>query len=171
VLIRAAIDNREKKAVRPIFTFFEKKKKDLEALMGKIIAQHVQLDKQAAGEKDLSGAAFSYVYDKEYQDKHLERIKKKLKYIDTFLETTEERKGAGGEEVKSNITDNESAKIAGPRGYIQGYNGIAIADAKSQIIAAAEAFGNGNENETFPEMMDKPAETMETLSGKEEPLE
>jgi hypothetical protein len=119
----------------------------------------------------LSGAAFSYVYDKEYQDKHLERIKKKLKYINTFLESAEKRKGAGGEEVKSNITDNESAKIKGARGYIQGYNGIAIADAKSRIIVAAGALGSGNESETFPEIMDKPAETIGTLSGKEEPLE
>jgi hypothetical protein len=32
---------------------------------------------------------------------------------------------------------------------------------------AAEAFGSGNENETFPEML---VETMGTLSGEEEPL-
>jgi hypothetical protein len=37
----------------------EKKKKDLEALLEKIIAQHIQFDAQAVGEKDLSGAAFS----------------------------------------------------------------------------------------------------------------
>jgi hypothetical protein len=113
----------------------------------------------------LSGAAFSYAYDKEYQNKHLERIKKKLKYIDTFFATAEERKGAGGEEVKSNITDNESAKIAGPHGYIQGYNGIAITDAKIQIIVAAEAFGSGNGSETFPKMMDKLEAGMRALNG------
>jgi hypothetical protein len=123
----------------------KKKKKDLEGLMGKIIAQHIQFDARAAVEKDLSGAAFSCVYDKECQDKHLERTEKKFKYINTFL---------------------ESAKIAGPRGYIQGYNGIAIADAKSQIIVAAEAFGSGNGSEMFPAMMNVLAETMGTLSGK-----
>jgi hypothetical protein len=92
----------------------------------------VQLDNQAAGEKDLSGASFSCVYDKEYQDKHPERIEKKLKYIDTFPETAEEQKGADGEEVKSNITDNGSAKIKGTHGYIRGYNGIAMTDAKAR---------------------------------------
>jgi hypothetical protein len=131
--------------------------------------KRIQFDKQAASEKDFSGTAFSYVYDKEYQDKRLERIKKKLKYIDTFLESAEERKGAGGGEVKSNITDNGSAKIKCPHGYIQGYNGIAIADTKSRIIVAAEAFGSGSE--TFPEMLGALAETMGALSGKEEPLE
>jgi hypothetical protein len=35
-----------------------KKKKDLEALMGKITAQNVQLDKQAGDEKDFSGPPF-----------------------------------------------------------------------------------------------------------------
>jgi hypothetical protein len=44
----------------------------------------------------LTGAAYSYVYDKEYQDKHVERIKKEIKYIDRFLAEAEEGKGAGG---------------------------------------------------------------------------
>jgi transposase len=56
-----------------------KKKRDLEALMEKILAQHIQLDKQAETEKDLRGAAWSYVYDGEYQKRHVERIEKKLK--------------------------------------------------------------------------------------------
>jgi hypothetical protein len=34
------------------------------------------------------------VYGKEYQRKHLERIEKKLKYIESFLETAEAREGA-----------------------------------------------------------------------------
>jgi hypothetical protein len=147
-----------------------KKKKDLEGLMEKIIAQHVQLDQDAAGEKDLSGAAFSYVYGKEYQEKHLERIEKKLEYIEEFLAVAAERKGAGGEEVKSNITDNQSAKIKGAHGYIQGYNGIAVADSKSQVIVAAEAFGSGSESEHFPLMLERVNETMKALSGEEEPL-
>ncbi|MDR2783118.1 MAG: hypothetical protein LBB48_04660 [Treponema sp.] len=109
---------------------------------GKIIARHVAPDKQTAGEKDLPGAASSYVYGKEYQEKHLERIEKKLRYIDRFLSTAEPRRGAGCEEVKSNITDRDSGKIKGAHGYIQGYNGM----------AAAEAFGSGSEY--FPGMPD-----------------
>ncbi|MDR0722727.1 MAG: IS1182 family transposase, partial [Treponema sp.] len=119
-----------------------RKKQDLEALMEKIIARHIRLDKESAKEQELSGAAFSYVYDKEYQEKHLEGIEKKLSYIDEFLATAEERKGASGEEVKSNITDNQSGKIKGAQGYIQGYNGIAVADSAKRVIVAAEAFGS-----------------------------
>jgi transposase len=148
-----------------------KKKKDLEALMEKIIGQHIQFDKQAGEERDLTGSAYSYVYDKEYQKKHLERIEKKVTYIDHFLETAEAREGAGGEEVKSNITDNESAKIKGAHGYIQGYNGIAVADSKKQVIIAAEAFGSGSESEHFPAMLDSLSENMKTVTGKDRPLE
>jgi hypothetical protein len=148
-----------------------KKKKDLEALMKKIIGQHVQLDAQAEAETDLWGVAFSYVYDEEYQKRQLERIEEKLKYIDNFLAGAEERKGAGGEEVKSNITDNQSAMIKGAHGYIQGYNGIAVADSKSQVIVAAEAFGSGSESEHFPAMVDSLQETMGGLTGEERLLE
>jgi hypothetical protein len=111
------------------------------------------------------------VYDQEYQQRHVERIEKKIKYIDEFLSTAEERQGAGGEAVKSNITDNESAKIKGAHGYIQGYNGIAVGDSKNQVIVAAEAFGSGSESEYFSGMLDNLNKTMKDLSGKEEPLE
>jgi hypothetical protein len=60
--------------------------------------------------------------------------------------------------------------IKGPHGVIQGYNGIAIADSKSQVIVAGEAFGSGPEAEGLPGMMDKLNETMKEITGKEEPL-
>jgi hypothetical protein len=147
-----------------------KKKKDLEGLMEKIIGQYVQLDHQAEEETDLSGVAYSYVYDEEYQRRHLERIERKLRYIDTFLATAEERKGVGGEEVKSNIRDNERVKIKGGQGYIQGYKGIAVGDSKNQVIEAGEAYGSGNESEYFPAMLDGLDERMGELSGKEEAI-
>ena len=71
------------------------------------------------------------MYDEEYQKLHLERLEKKIEYRDEFLVTAEERRGAGVEEVKSNITDNGRAKIQGAHGYIQGYTGIAVAESKA----------------------------------------
>ena len=44
-------------------------------------------------------------------------------------------------EVKSNITDNKSAKMTTSKGTIQGYNGVATVDKKHQIIIDAQAFG------------------------------
>jgi len=51
--------------------------------------------------------------------------------------------GRQGKPVKSNITDNESAKLVSSHGVIQGYNGIATVDAKHQIVVDAQAFGDG----------------------------
>ena len=54
-------------------------------------------------------------------------------------------------------------------GYIQGYNGITIADSGSQIIVCAEAIGSGAESGCFPGMLGRLEETMKELTGKERP--
>ena len=59
--------------------------------------------------------------EKEADQKKLERLEKKAAKILDFLETHEERRGASGEIIKSNVKDNESGKIKGPHGVIQGY--------------------------------------------------
>ncbi len=57
----------------------------------------------------------------------------------------DDRKGARGAIVKSNRTDNASAKMATDKGVIQGYCGVAAVDAKHQVIVEAQAHGTGNE--------------------------
>ena len=57
--------------------------------------------------------------------------------------------GKRAKEVKSNITDNESAKMTTSKGTIQGYNGLATADKKHQIIVDAQVFGAGQEHHTL----------------------
>jgi hypothetical protein len=52
--------------------------------------------------------------------------------------------GKINKEVKSNITDNDSAKMKTSKGTIQGYNGVAAVDKKHQIIIEAQAFGEGH---------------------------
>lgn len=77
--------------------------------------------------------------------------------IDKFLKTHEPRIGEGKQkkEVKSNITDNESAKMTTSKGTIQGYNGVATADKKHQIIVDAQAFGSGQEHHTLTPVLEK----------------
>lgn len=67
--------------------------------------------------------------------------------IETFLSSKEPRIGKGKRrtEVKSNITDNESAKMTTSKGTIQGFNGIASVDSKHQVVIDAQAFGEGQE--------------------------
>jgi len=71
--------------------------------------------------------------------------------IDQFLKTNSPRIGQAkrAKEVKSNITDNESAKMKTSKGTVQGYNGIATVDKKHQVIVDAQAFGEGQEYHTL----------------------
>ena len=57
----------------------------------------------------------------------------------------DDRRGASGNIVKSNRTDNDSAKMATDKGVIQGYTGVAAVDDKHQIIVAAAAHGTAAE--------------------------
>jgi len=71
--------------------------------------------------------------------------------IDDFLKTAEPRIGEGKrkKEVKSNITDNESAKMTTSKGTIQGFNALTTADKLHQIIIDAQTFGSGPEQHTL----------------------
>ncbi|GHV96528.1 hypothetical protein AGMMS50293_28480 [Spirochaetia bacterium] len=108
--------------------------------------------------------------DHERRQRHINHIEDKIAKLDQFLKKAEKRTGPSGQEVQSNITDPESARIKSPHGYIQGYNGIAIADSAHQVIVSAEAFGSGAESEHLPKMLDSLNENMQAVTGKEEPL-
>jgi hypothetical protein len=89
----------------------------------------------------------------EYQPEMIEREREQIKKlraasrkIKRFLETESERAGVSGREVKSNITDNESAKMKTSHGVIQGYTGVAAADSSRQVVVHAEAYGQGQEH-------------------------
>ncbi len=76
--------------------------------------------------------------------------------IDQFLKTCSPRMGQGkrAKEVKSNITDNQSAKMTTSKGTLQGYNGVAAVDQKHQVIIDATAFGEGQEQHTLIPVLD-----------------
>ncbi|HUW31931.1 MAG TPA: transposase, partial [Planctomycetota bacterium] len=61
----------------------------------------------------------------EREQKAAANLSAKAKKVREFLENNEDRIGTQGKPVKSNITDNESAKMPSSHGVIQGYNGIA----------------------------------------------
>ena len=86
----------------------------------------------------------------------IETLNKGFEKIDKFLKTNSPRIGQGKikKEVKSNVTDNESAKMTTSKGTIQGYNGVATVDKKHQIIVDAQAFGSGQEHHTLKPVID-----------------
>ena len=82
----------------------------------------------------------------EKETRHIERLQQDAAKMRQWLDThPEDRKGSKGKIVKSNRTDNESAKMATSKGVIQGYVGVAAVDAKHQIIVEAQAHGTGSE--------------------------
>jgi len=85
--------------------------------------------------------------------------------IDEFLQHNEPRMGNGKikKEVKSNITDNESAKMTTSKGTIQGYNGLAAVDNKHQVIIDAQAFGEGQEHHTLQPILESVEATYQQL--------
>ena len=63
------------------------------------------------------------------------------------------RAGSTGREVKAHITDNHSAKLKSGAGYLQGYNALALVDAKHQIVLHTEPVGQINEAPLLPRMV------------------
>jgi transposase len=79
--------------------------------------------------------------DQDRIQKAIQDIKKQKKRIEQFIENHTPRMHHPGREVKSNITDNDSAKLKTSNGYIQGYNALALSDSKHQIVLNAYPIG------------------------------
>jgi transposase len=140
----------------------KKKREKIAKLVEKLVKQHEKEDREkGGGQGEGTDGKF---------EEQIKRYKKQIEKLDKFDKKNDPRMGSRGKEVQSNITDNESAKIKGPHGVIQGYNGIAIADGKNQIIVAAEAFGGVHEGEHFSSLLGKLDDTMKDLTGKKAPL-
>ena len=60
-----------------------------------------------------------------------------------------ERTGPNGGVRKSNLTDNESAKMATDKGVLQGFCGVAVVDAAHQVIVEASVHGSGSEQDVL----------------------
>jgi hypothetical protein len=85
----------------------------------------------------------------------IERMKREVAQIRAWLaEHPTDRKGPTGGIRKSNLTDNDSAKLATDKGVIQGYSGIAVVDAAHQVIVEAQAHGTGAEQELLIPALD-----------------
>lgn len=128
------------------FSELEQKQKKIRKRIKQCIREHQKLDGRRPQERD----------DKKRLAKEASTLEKHFKKIDQFLKTHEPRMGVGKKktEVKSNITDNESAKMHTSKGTIQGYNGVATVDQKHQIVVDAQTFGASQEQHTLKPVLD-----------------
>ena len=143
---------------------FEKQASKLEAAAKAMLARHRENDALPI-EPDLASK----------EANHIQRLQQDAAKMRQWLKThPDDRKGSKGKVVKSNRTDNESAKMATSKGVIQGYAphpfgclhrkevplgdcGVAAVDAKHQIIVEAQAHGTGSEQALLLPMIDATA--------------
>ena len=121
----------------------------------------VLLDRQRTSDAENRGEN-----RKDQEQKAVEHLQQKAKKIHEWLSGHEDRVGVSGKPVKSNITDNESAKMPSGHGVVQGYNGLATVDDKHQIVVDAQAFGEGTEASNLEPVVESVRETFEALDGQ-----
>lgn len=129
------------------FKELEEKRAKIKRLINHHVSEHKKIDKhESLGEERAKRA-----------EQAIETLSKAHDKIDLLLKTSNPRMGQGKKikEVKSNITDNQSAKMTTSKGTIQGYNGVATVDKKHQVIIDAQAFGEGQEHHTLRPIVEK----------------
>jgi transposase len=113
----------------------KRKKQKIDRAVRRMLQSHLEQD-SAEQQPDIH----------EREVKQIAKLRDVSRKLKRFLETEQERAGVSGAVVKSNVTDNESAKMKTGHGVIQGYTGVAAVDSKHQIVVHAEAFGQGQEH-------------------------
>ena len=142
------------------FADLKKKQETLEKKVKDALREHRAADKREEGKA---------VTDRQRREKRIKRLKQKADRIEKFLSENEPKIGSGDKEIQSNVTDNESAKMATSHGVLQGYNANAIVDEKHQIVMHAEAFGKGEDSSIMEPMLEGTKDKLEAI-GWEEPL-
>lgn len=137
---------------------FKNKAVKLERAIERIVKRHRQLDSDDPAVRE----------NKDKDKQYIESLDKHLKKIQEWLRDNDDKRGSKGSIIKSNITDNESAKMQTSKGVIQGYNGLTVVDSKEQIIVAAEAYGHSHEQATLEPMLEQ---TRQNLKGTSKDME
>ncbi len=139
---------------------WEKKREKMEKVIRQIVKRHREVDDREAD---------SAVVEQEGQ--YVETLRGKVKKIRAWLRDNEDKPGKSGKPLKSNITDNESAKMKSSHGVIQSYDGVAVGDGKHQVIVHAEAFGAAQEHDWLIPMIEGTRENVEAIGKKQDVFE
>jgi transposase len=118
----------------------------LDKAAAKIIALH-QSEDNATREEPLDSK----------RQARIEALHKEAARTREFIATAPKRLNRKGEELKTNVTDPDSAKMATGKGVIQGYAAQAAVDSVHQIIVAADVIGSGSEQSMLMPMIEQTA--------------
>ena len=88
-------------------------------------------------------------------EQRIARMQQRAQQLRTWLKKNPtDRMGTRGKPVQSNLTDNESAKLATDKGVVQGYCAVAVVDAAHQVIVEAQAHGTSAEQSLLIPLLD-----------------
>jgi transposase len=114
----------------------------LERAAAKIIALHQSQDEHGAP------------LDTQRQAR-IDELRREARTTREFIAANPKRVNRKGAELKTNVTDPDSAKMATGKGVIQGYAAQAAVDSAHQLIVAADITGSGSEQAMLLAMIDK----------------
>ena len=134
------------------------KKEKIEKKVRQLVEEQVKVDRgkdgDEAGRIPFGGAG---------RERQIEKLLKKAERVEKWLQENGPKIGRQGSEIKSNVTDNESAIMVTSHGTIQGYNGQALIDSKEQVIIHGEAFGESQDLHLIPAVLDGAKENMRAI--------
>jgi transposase len=138
----------------------EGRKQRMEAKLKELLSEHTEQDKQDEDSPKSGGGP--------ERQRQIERLQKRADRIERWLRQNEAKIGPRGKEITSNITDNESAEMYTAHGIIQGYNGQALVDSKHQVIIHGEAFGNSQDYEHVPPVLEGAKQNLQAIGHSED---
>src|SRR5207302_4665732 len=121
----------------------KKKQQKMERAVRYLVEKHREMDAKAEADPVV-----------EREQRQIETLRAKVKKLKSWLRENEDKIGKSGKPRKSNLIDNESAKMKSSHGVIQGYDGVAAVDQKHQVIVHAEAFGQPQEHDLLKPMVE-----------------
>ena len=119
----------------------------LEKAADKIIALHQSQDSRGEQPPELDIR----------RQARIDELRREAQVTRDFIARSPRRRNKKGQELKTNITDPDSAKMATSKGVIQGYAAQAAVDSEQQIIVAAEVGGSGSEQAMLLPMVEQTA--------------
>jgi transposase len=135
---------------------FRKKVTKMERAVRYLVRRHREADR--AGKDSPEQVA---------RERQIETLKRASRRVKTWLKDNEDKPGAGGRVKKSNVTDNESAKMKTGKGVIQGYDGVTVTDARHQVVVHAQAYGEAQEHALLIPMLEGVRENFRALGAED----
>jgi transposase len=134
----------------------EKKKDKIQQKVKRLLKDQIDADKD--DDDDFRPPA--------NREQQIDKLKKQADRIEKWLKNNNAKISSNGRELKSNLTDNDSALMLTSGGTIQGYNGQALVDDKHQIIIHGQAFGSGQDAKHLEPMVDGAKANMEKVAQR-----